>query len=129
MNKQEAYEELKKISAELDDITARQEKLRAIIEAPEAVPPQVGRICFVSDIDSKCLKDNEIDLIKCIKGEWFKGQRCSWRYARIASWDELGVPWVTEAEKLIEYLADGPLSCESGDRAKRILAMRDGRTK
>jgi hypothetical protein len=119
MNKQEAMDRIAAIEAEAA-------KLRAIIKAPESVPPQVGRICFVSDVHEKCSHDCNIDLVREMDGTWFFGQQCRWRYARIATWDELGVPWVAEAEKLLEELSMA--SWHHQQEAKRILAMRDGRT-
>lgn len=124
MNKQEAMDRIAAIEAEAA-------RLRAILDAPEAVPPQVGRICFVSDCMQDCPNNGEIDLIKGIKGDWFLGQTCKWHYARIATWDELGVPWVAEAEKFLGNVLVGPfcVSSDTKEEAKRILAMRDGRTK
>jgi hypothetical protein len=126
MDKQEAMDRIAAIEAEAA-------KLRAIVEAPEPKPPQVGRICFVSDSKKSCPSDSSLAIITQSVEDtgWFEAQTgLRWQYARIATWDELGVPWVAKAEKLLEEIANANGIMSIGANvARNILAMRDGKTK
>jgi hypothetical protein len=126
MDKQEAMDRIAVIEAEAA-------KLRAIIEAPVAMPPQVGRICFVSDRNPTCPSCSSLAIIIKVdkdSGRFEAQTGLRWCYARIATWDELGVPWVADMERLIEALASDKFVRHdyAEQQAQRILAMRDGRT-
>lgn len=56
----------------------------------------------------------------------------AYRYARLATYAELGLPWVEGAERLLERIADTRGLLEDNyvkTEARRILALRDGVSK
>ena len=125
MNKTEAL-------ARLDALESEAAKLRATIEAPEAMPPQVGRLCYLSDEYPTCPGSGFMGIVteyKANERSPFRTEVNGWNYARIATWAELGVPWVEDMERFVERIADGLSRHEALSHytfeARRILAMRE----